>query len=70
LDTTGCERVIGTTPACGELDDLLEPVRSWPQRTMLDPVVGEGMPGSRACLPQLVRTPVRDIDPNHHEATG
>jgi hypothetical protein len=32
------------TPAhCGEVDDLLEPVRSWPERTTLR-VVSEGMP--------------------------
>jgi hypothetical protein len=37
------------TPAVGgEVDDLLEPVWSWPERTMLTNPVGEGMPGSRA----------------------
>src|SRR5262245_6464238 len=41
------------TPApCGEVDELLEPVRSWPERTTLPPV-SEGMPGSRACPPQI-----------------
>jgi hypothetical protein len=41
--------VIGMTPATGgEVEDLLEPVWSWPERTMLTEPVGEGMPGSRA----------------------
>jgi hypothetical protein len=37
--------VIGMTPATGgEVDELLEPVWSWPERTMLANTVGEGMP--------------------------
>jgi hypothetical protein len=52
-NTTGRALAIGMTPATrGEIDELLEPVRSWPERTTL-PTVSEGMPGSRACPPQI-----------------
>src|SRR5215217_4978076 len=33
----------------GEVDELLEPEESWPERTMLRAVVSEGMPGNRVC---------------------
>jgi hypothetical protein len=37
--------VIGMSPAPrGAVDELLEPVWSWPQRTMPTITVGEGMP--------------------------
>jgi hypothetical protein len=56
--------VIGMTPAIGgEVDDLLEPVWSWPERTMLTEPVGEGMPGSRAAATPQVEEP-RCVEPN------
>jgi hypothetical protein len=45
--------VIGMTPASGgEVDELLEPVWSWPERTMPANAIGEGMPRqpSRAAI--------------------
>jgi hypothetical protein len=56
--------VIGMTPAAGgEVEDLLEPVWSWPERTMLAFIIGEGMPGSRAAATPQVEEP-RCVEPN------
>ena len=47
------------TPATGgEVDDLLEPVWSWPERTMLTEPVGEGTDATqnqRIFLPMINR---------------
>src|SRR4029453_15133348 len=51
------------TPAAGgEVEDLLEPVWSWPERTMLAFFIGEGMPGSRAAATPQVGEP-RGVEP-------
>jgi hypothetical protein len=53
------------TPARrGAVDELLEPAWSWPERTML-PTVSEGMPGSRACPPQIDEHWCGTRQPNH-----
>ena len=64
-DTTGRALEIGMTPHRGAVDELLEPVRTWPERTTLPPV-SEGMPGSRACPPSDRRTLVRNPTTHHH----
>src|SRR4029450_12671811 len=48
--------------AGGEVEDLLEPVWSWPERTMLAFFIGEGMPGSRAAATPHVEAP-RCVEP-------
>jgi hypothetical protein len=60
--------VIGMAPATGgEVDDLLEPVWSWPERTMLAFIIGEGMPGSRAAAtPQVEEPPCVESNPPTH----
>jgi hypothetical protein len=50
-DTTRREPGIGM-PSGVEVDDLLEPVWSWPEPTTLPPL-GAGMPGSRTAAPPL-----------------
>ena len=55
------------TPATrGEVDELLEPAGSWPERTMLATTVSEGMPRQPSCAatPQIVRTTVQHTNPN------
>jgi hypothetical protein len=44
--------VIGMTPATGgEVDDLLEPVWSWPERTMLASMAAKGCPAAEPLPP-------------------
>jgi hypothetical protein len=54
------------TPAtAGEVDDLLEPVWSGPERTMLANPLAKGCLGSRAALPpQIARTMVGHPQPH------
>jgi hypothetical protein len=66
-DTARREPVIGMTPATGgEVEDLLEPVWSWPQRTMPTEPVREAMPGSRAAAtPQIEKPGASNRTPTH-----
>jgi hypothetical protein len=63
--------VIGMTPTPGgEVDELLEPVWSWPQRTM--PAKPDRRRDASAaeprCHPQIVRTTVRHPNPTRTPA--
>jgi hypothetical protein len=50
------EPVIGMTPATGgEVDDLLEPVWSWPERTMLSHRLAKGCPAAEPLPPPRSR---------------
>jgi hypothetical protein len=60
------------TPASGgAVDELLEPVWSWPERTMLATRSAKGCLGSRvAANPQIVRTTVRHPYPHPTPSTA
>ena len=61
------------TPAPGgEVDELLEPVWSWPERTMLANAIGEGNASAAEprCHPQIVRTTVRHPNPNSNPSAA
>jgi hypothetical protein len=57
--------VIGMTPATGgEVDDLLGPAWSWPERTMLTHRSAKGCPAAEPLPPSDRGTTVRRTEPN------